>query len=662
MSLFSVLATGKISHQLLLLVSLSCIINTCYTEFIEPVELIPGFSGVLETLSTLSNNLPMLTGNIPKMPIIHNQKNDTITLPSSLPNHIQEARQFQKDLRLSPAKRYPALNPNCAKDPEFCGLGVQLWRSAPTDTCNGDYCAVREAVCKDGRVITLEAPLPHFTTLDQVIDCEITQIYCLFNNGLVNLKETYGATQCKIKFAPTYFLHGYVNGIVYDQDTFFVHVACAEGLNYGWFGWGYTCNADQLMCGNTVVSPDASSYQNAIINGNCNITKNSCDPFRVPRTTTQMNLTCGTNAKYLGNVASRAPIERVNVPCTIPDSPTTGCFPALINCGGKILNANVTIQRQSRCSIYAMNCSGSIVRMPTNTCVPVGMTCNDQVSLFYNYTGPLSACTFDQMLCNATRNVMLSCPQASKCSLNAVTAEVPCENKPMNSSKCECPQDRSGNYCEIRTPIHCKTSLRHPTPSCLPSSLSDPKDSLLEGDPKCTVFTDYKADANLGFFVDCEFESEVPQPEYEFNYFASSNKINISCPQEYAAYTKVMNFKQFSDMGLYNLQYLEPAHLTGKDPVWLNVSLGNIPDKYWTARRLYYELGTWTPYENTTYTGYIDAPTKPISTASRPIIGLYAGIFIVCIGAVIIGFFGYRMYKKYSPKDEKIFVSLYNTM
>lgn len=77
---------------------------------------------------------------------------------------------------------------------------------------------------------------------------------------------------------------------------------------------------------------------------------------------------------------------------------------------------------------------------------------------------------------------------------------------------------------------------------------------------------------------------------------------------------KIFNFNQLSDNGAtMTSNTLTAAQILGDAEVWFNYSLADIPEKYWFARRLYYELDFTHGPTTTAIRGFVDAPTRVLT-------------------------------------------------
>jgi len=306
---------------------------------------------------------------------------------------------------------------------------------------------------------------------------------------------------------------------------------------------------------------------------------------------------------------------------------------------------------QSQCYIYSLNCNGNITTFNKN-CTPSQMLCDGTYQNFATYNGSLALCSFTQLTCNSTGNctaLELSCPEAPKCTLSHLPCPFNC-SRMLNTSSCICPDDYSGRFCTTQAQYTCSASLVYPPINCLPPPTADPKDNLLDGDRKCTVFDDYEGNATLAYHLECAFALPVNYSTGDFTYWAKNDNISISQEVAWALRYKIFNFNLLFDTGasMYTGN-LTAEQILGTDLVWFNYSLKDIPERFWYSRRLYYELRfNPGPSGNTTFwRNFVDAPSRPISTKTMNTVSTLTYVIIFGSIGVFLGLVGYVSYRCY---------------
>jgi len=342
------------------------------------------------------------------------------------------------------------------------------------------------------------------------------------------------------------------------------------------------------------------------------------------------------------------------------------CNISQMKCDGVVVPANIPRNSYNNCSIYSVLCNGSIIPF-NSSCVPDQMTCNGQAENYGTYSGPLSQCNVSKLFCKSQENcssVYLECSRSPKCTISSTT---PCNlqcNQPMNLSSCVCPDDYMGTRCATLRPYSCSTSLAYPPPQCLPTAIPDPNDYLLSGDRKCTVFDDPKANASLGYRMQCKFDNTpglntTNNEKYNFTYWAKGDNISLTLPVNWTGRHKIYDFNKFSDTSqVRTTDFLTAFEVAGSEFIWFNFSLDSVPDNFWFARRLYYELSVNTSSSGVTAQGFVDSVNRPIAPA---VLHLSTFTIVLIVGSavlflLVVGFISYKLYffsRKEENKPEK---------
>jgi len=246
--------------------------------------------------------------------------------------------------------------------------------------------------------------------------------------------------------------------------------------------------------------------------------------------------------------------------------------------------------------------------------------------------------------------MQLKCSKSPECTITSDPCNLQC-NQPMNMSSCICPDDYTGTYCKSRRPFSCSSSLAYPPPHCLPTTISDPNDYLLDGNRKCIVFDDPNANVSLGYRVQCKFDDTVGlnttnNEKYNFTYWAKNDNISFTSSVSWTAKHRLYDFNRFSDTSQVRTTHLlTAAELLGDAWVWFNFSLASVPDNFWFARRLYYEFLIDTGWRTATTQGFIDSLNRPIAPAVDHLrtsaILLIAGSALLFL--LVVGFISYKL-------------------
>eukprot|EP00026_Physarum_polycephalum_P004612 Phypoly_transcript_04634.p1 GENE.Phypoly_transcript_04634~~Phypoly_transcript_04634.p1 ORF type:complete len:668 (+),score=63.37 Phypoly_transcript_04634:93-2096(+) len=597
----------------------------------------------------------------------HNGENIYATNDQPIERYVAEAQTPRNEEREHLVYNYKGLSKrgDVPEDQQLCTFGAPQYNITEQNTCFGAVCTVQEAVCTNNDTTTYTI-YPNATGFRSYpwSQCEVTKMLC-FESGRaesINMKERYGVTNCSLVTDQI---------VCWDVQPFgnrcVVEVICSNYTNWGSYAWGLPCSTDRLYCNGTLVLESRlANYQDQIADGQCHIETIACSEQRNIRTCYKKNMTCGFQ-EDLGNYTGNCNLQRMDVPCAVANATNSNCTIAQIICNETVFDASVAHANQSQCYVYSLNCNEKIIVLPLSSCKADTIDCNGNRTKFATYNGTLSLCSVSHVKCNqisgvgsnATTNcssLQFACPESPKCSLTRLPCSVTCEQM-LNTSSCVCPDDFSGRFCDTRAEYECSASLVHPPVSCLPPPTADPKDYLLSGDRKCTVFDDYEQNATLGYYLDCAFMnlSYVNSSSADYPYWAKNNKISISKEVAWALRYKIFNFNQLFDAGATLITgNLTASQILGQELVWFNFSLQDIPDRFWFARRLYYELHfNPGPSGNITFwRNFVDAPTRPIPTKIMSTITTTTLVLIFGGIAVFLGFVGYVGYKCFRVRQD----------
>jgi len=391
------------------------------------------------------------------------------------------------------------------------------------------------------------------------------------------------------------------------------------------------------------------------------------------------------------------------------------CTVSMISCGGQVIvppdNAKWRDYNWTECEILQMNCWSNRVTVvnlkeqfnATNcfvsniapfcdqlSCVDVQVDCDNYTT--FGYYGYGLQCRKDQLYCgnllinstdywkyatnvsngechissstcnSVTRtNTSLSIEcnsQGEQCVLKQTTGANSC-TRSLNMSTCQCPDDYVSYSCSVPRSITCTVSLLSPQGHCLPGPADDSKDHLLDGDRKCYVYKGGDV-AILDFNLDCKFTTPPPPTNVTFDYWLVSDKFKLSLPQKWNVAQKIFNFNKLSDQGAQTALLLNQQQMIGNQSLTIEVSLSNIPEKYWFGRRLYLETGLSVvggggflivhPHRL-----FLDVPDRIIPVFQHPLAGWKIALIVLGIAAFlcICGYVGWIYYKKVKAQKKK---------
>ena len=503
-------------------------------------------------------------------------------------------------------------------------MGLLYYSIESINSCKGEYCIITEVNC-NGTIIDNSTLNNGPASIATNKNCFVTKMMCYDEITTENnMLEQHNASYCMIEklFCDSRErrLDTVNNYALFSRC--FAQVKCESNYKrYGYKFYGWYCKQDEIECSfnnGTTIIIDINTFNTTNIDdlnllNNCTIINRECDTNEVYNNGDCYNITKYCNGDIINNcVYEQLKIIDCNNNTLINDY----CKINKIKCNGTEIQIDNYIGNIKDCELEEIECNDGIDVYNISTllqnqhiCTTQQMMCNGiEINNMNNFIGPYRNCMLTQIKCknNNIDNCTLyeiGCEESADCKIKIdkykCASNVTCEQR-VNISSCICPIDRTNGDCSGSRSLNCTVVLVSPTLNCenneyvLEKQKDDTKANLLDGDPPCLLFK-LKETAELQYKLYCKFlnPNETIDPKVlgaNFTYFIQNENFSVSTETTWEMKFKIFNFNVLSDNGASFNQELNLNQMVGEESIWFNISIGNVPDRFWAGNRLYGEV------------------------------------------------------------------------
>ena len=462
----------------------------------------------------------------------------------------------------------------------------------------------------------------------------------------------------------------------------------SKNVFYGWEAYDYECTNQELVCDGVVVS-HPNGYRGE--NGTCIVRHVPCASVGSSST----NVCNRIESSCVTFPSQSACPNRVDHSYTCPAStPREYATIGEITCAGGVTHnySSWSGSIASCTSIRSIRQGQDVFTLPyhptaNSYCILTELDCNG-VRTPWNYTARIpDHCGVAAVMCGNASIPTTWPPQVSPCTTHEfgcktgatvctyVEVDIPCATRckqPGITQQCDCPVDFIGSRCEETRTLVCDFNVTNARLQPRGGTLAPyhwehdchkdiPKRTL--GEPVCHQLNNddrLELDGRLNCsYPDVTLESLLATTITQFNYTLYADKFrlsNVSSPQYWTLYMKILDFNSFTDLSGSPYVLLTHAQMAGNDTITMSISPADLNERFKIGGRIRAEfqfISSHTAPHNMakkvmksdTFDVMDWAPNYP-KAKGKVNLKILSLVLLCLFGAFVVGSYAWRYYKK----------------